>query len=76
LLESLKYVDSVVIFDTDDELISNIIDWKTDIFVIGSDYKNKRIIGSEFVNEILFFERIEQYSSTKIIGDEKNISDR
>ena len=35
--------------------------------VVGSDYKNKRVIGSEYAKQLLFFDRIDEYSSTKII---------
>jgi rfaE bifunctional protein nucleotidyltransferase chain/domain len=64
MLENLKAVDSVEIFDTDEDLI-NII--KTcDIMVKGGDYKTLPIIGKEFVTVVLF-ERIDEYSSTKKI---------
>ena len=64
MLENLKAVDQVEIFDTDEDLI-NII--KTcDIMVKGGDYKTLPIIGKEFVTVVLF-ERIDDYSSTKKI---------
>jgi D-beta-D-heptose 7-phosphate kinase/D-beta-D-heptose 1-phosphate adenosyltransferase len=64
MLENLKAVDQVEIFDTDEDLI-NII--KTcDIMVKGGDYKTLPIIGKEYVTVILF-ERIDEYSSTKKI---------
>ena len=44
--------------------------------IIGSDYKNKNIIGSHLFDRIIYFERMEDYSSTKIIEHEKNISNR
>ena len=64
MLENLKAVDSVEIFDTDEDLI-NII--KTcDIMVKGGDYKTLPIIGKEFVTVVLF-DRLNDYSSTKKI---------
>lgn len=64
MLENLKAVDQVEIFDTDEDLI-NII--KTcDIMVKGGDYKTLPIIGKEYVTVVLF-ERIDEYSSTKKI---------
>ena len=66
MLENLKAVDEVKIFDTDEDLI-NII--KTcDIMVKGSDYKTLPIIGKEYI-EVVLFERIDGYSSTKKIQD-------
>jgi D-beta-D-heptose 7-phosphate kinase/D-beta-D-heptose 1-phosphate adenosyltransferase len=64
MLENLKAVDQVKIFDTDEDLI-NII--KTcDIMVKGGDYKTLPVIGKEYVTVVLF-ERIDEYSSTKKI---------
>lgn len=67
LLESIKYIDSVVGFGSDEELEKRIQEWNTEIMIVGSDYKNKSVIGSYLVNEVLFFDRIDNYSSTKII---------
>lgn len=75
-LNSIKYVNDVVIFDTDEELIKRIKDYSPDIMVIGSDYKNKPIIGSEYVKKIVYFERIEDLSTTNILTYGKNIGDR
>jgi cytidyltransferase-like protein len=75
-LESIKYIGSVVGFGTDEELEEQIKLWKPDYMIIGSDYKNKRIIGSQFTKQLLFFDRIENYSSTKIISYDKNFSNR
>lgn len=66
MLENLKAVDEVKIFDTDEDLI-NII--KTcDIMVKGGDYNHLPIIGKEFI-EVVLFNRIDEYSSTKKIQD-------
>lgn len=75
-LESIKYVNSVVGFGSDEELEEQIKLWKPDYMIVGSDYKNKRIIGSQFSKQLLFFDRIENYSSTKIISHDKNFSNR
>jgi len=75
-LKSIRYVDSVVGFGSDEELEKQIKLWEPDYMIVGSDYKNKRVIGSQFTKELLFFDRIENYSSTKIISYDKNISNR
>lgn len=67
ILQSLKYIDLVYIFDSDNELVSLIKDIKPDIMIVGSDWKNDKIIGSEYARELRFFERIERYSTTKLI---------
>ena len=72
LLAALKSVDRVDVFDTDEELVNLIRDYKPDIMVKGSDYKGKPIIGSEFCKEIKFYDRLEKYSTTNKIQDIAN----
>jgi len=67
MLQSLKYVDRVCTFDTDQELEHIIQTVGPDIMVKGSDYRGSAIIGQEYIPRIEFFERIHEYSSTKAI---------
>jgi D-beta-D-heptose 7-phosphate kinase/D-beta-D-heptose 1-phosphate adenosyltransferase len=67
LLAALKSVDEVFVFDTDDELRSLI--QACDIMVKGSDYRNKPIVGQEICKQIVFFERLNGYSTTNKIQD-------
>lgn len=68
-LFALKSVDRVEIFDTDQELINLIKEYDPDVMVKGSDYRNKPIIGSEHCKKIMFYDRLEQYSTTSKIQD-------
>lgn len=65
LLENLKAVDEVQIFDTDQDLIDIIS--RCDVMVKGGDYKTLPIIGKDNIAEIVLFDRIDEYSSTKKI---------
>jgi cytidyltransferase-like protein len=65
-LESLKGVEKVYIFDTDEELEELIKYSMADYHVIGEEYREKPIIGSKFSREIIFFPLVEGYSTTKI----------
>lgn len=67
LMENLKAVDEVKIFNSDEELIDIISTYKPDVMVIGSDWRLKKIIGGEFAGEIKFFERVNNESTTKTI---------
>lgn len=67
-------ISAVFIFDSDQQLIDTIQLVKPDIMVIGIEYKDKKIIGLEYVKEIIFFERIEGYSTTEIINKNGNNS--
>lgn len=70
-LDSIKFVDSVVSFSTDEELISRIKEFGPDLMVIGSDYRGENIIGSEYIPQIVFFDRIPNKSTTNIIQYEE-----
>jgi D-beta-D-heptose 7-phosphate kinase/D-beta-D-heptose 1-phosphate adenosyltransferase len=70
-LYSLKYVNSVVTFGNDDELINNIKEYSPDIMVIGNDYNYHSIIGIEYIPLVKFFPKIEGKSTTKILSYSK-----
>jgi D-beta-D-heptose 7-phosphate kinase/D-beta-D-heptose 1-phosphate adenosyltransferase len=66
-MNSIKYVNSSVSFSTDEELCDRIKEWNADIIIVGNDYKDKKVIGSHLVKEVIFFDKIDGHSSTKII---------
>lgn len=71
-LMQIKGVSNVVIFHTDEMLRNQIELYKPNIFVIGGDYRNKPIIGGNHAEEIRFFDRIPNLSTTKILNNTKN----
>jgi D-beta-D-heptose 7-phosphate kinase/D-beta-D-heptose 1-phosphate adenosyltransferase len=76
LIESLVFVDSVVGFGSDEELENEVKVWGPKYIIVGSDYRDKKVIGSQYCEQVLFFDRIGNYSSTNIIRNEKNLSGR
>jgi rfaE bifunctional protein nucleotidyltransferase chain/domain len=70
-ISSIRFVDSVVPFDSDDELINRICEWKPDVMVIGDDYQYEQIIGVDYVSKVEFFKRIKEISTTKILENGK-----
>ena len=67
-LRSIKYIDDVVAFSSEDALIANIKRYSPDIILIGDDYIGKRVVGGEFAKQIIYFPRYGGLSSSKIIG--------
>ena len=53
MLESIKYIDRVVVFQTSSELRAMISYFRPDIMVVGTDYKDKEVIGSEFTKSFI-----------------------
>jgi D-beta-D-heptose 7-phosphate kinase/D-beta-D-heptose 1-phosphate adenosyltransferase len=74
-MSSIKYVDSVTSFGSDEELENRIKEYDADIIVIGDDYKYKPIIGVEYVERVLFFPKVLDKSTTLILND-KDFSNR
>lgn len=67
LMSALKWVDAVKVFDSDIELINIIREYEPDIMVKGSDWFGKRIVGQEYAKDIIFYDRIDDESTTKTI---------
>lgn len=66
LLENLKSVDEVKVFDSELELVNIIKEYQPDTMVKGSDYRGTAVVGEEFCGEIVFLER-DEYSTTRKI---------
>jgi D-beta-D-heptose 7-phosphate kinase/D-beta-D-heptose 1-phosphate adenosyltransferase len=65
-LSSIKYIDVVVPFASDDELEHYICEIEPDFMLIGDDYRDKPIIGSIFIKEIIYITRDGKSSSDLI----------
>jgi cytidyltransferase-like protein len=74
MMESITYVHSVVGFGSDEELEDQIREWNPKYMIVGSDYRDKKVIGSHLVEQVLFFDKIDGFSTTKILEYDKNIS--
>jgi D-beta-D-heptose 7-phosphate kinase/D-beta-D-heptose 1-phosphate adenosyltransferase len=68
ILRGFKFVKQTYFFGDDETLCSIMRLISPHIMVIGSDYKDKPIIGREYVKEIIFFDRIEGFSTTNILN--------
>jgi len=67
LLNNLKAVDEVKIFNNEFELEIIIQNYKPDIMIVGSDWKGKIVIGSKYAKQLIFFDRKIDESTTKTI---------
>ncbi len=66
LLQSLKYVDRVIIFNESTPL-RLIEELRPDIVVKGGDYAKADVVGNE-IAEVLIFNTVEGYSTTKTLN--------
>ena len=66
VLSALRCVDEVVLFSSDSELVEKIRASRAELIVVGSDYIDKNVIGSD-VCPVQFFQKVPDISSTSII---------
>jgi len=70
MLECLKFVDWVKLFDSKQELISIIEEYKPDVYVKGSDWKHdKGSTAEQYCKQVIYYDRVADYSTTKTIQD-------
>ena len=72
MLKSIRYIDDVVSFGSDEELELKVLLSKAEFIVVGTDYENKKVIGSQHVKEVKFYRKIDGYSTTKILESSIN----
>lgn len=67
LLQNLRSVDAVEVFNSDEELTQIVKNYSPDIMIVGSDYQDKTVIGSQHAKRLEFYCRTTPHSSTKIL---------
>ena len=70
-LESLKAIDKVMAFNNREHLEWLVSSVSPDIIVVGSDWRGKEIVGGDHAREIIYFDRIGNYSTTDILLNER-----
>ena len=64
MVEGCKYVDEVVLYHTEEDLLNILKDIEPDIRILGSDYKNTTFTGQELPIEIYYHNREHNWSSS------------
>lgn len=67
MLLNIKAVDEVEIFGSAEELALWVKQIRPYVMVVGSDYKDKKVIGSEWARHLIFFDKIDGISTTNTI---------
>jgi D-beta-D-heptose 7-phosphate kinase/D-beta-D-heptose 1-phosphate adenosyltransferase len=66
MIKSLRFVDEVVTFSSEEELITSISAYSPHFIVVGDEYRGS-VIGEEHCKEVLFFPRTPGFSTTNIL---------
>ena len=73
ILNSIRYVDEVIHYNTEKELLDIVKNFKYDVRVIGSDYRGIDFTGKSIEKEVYYHERAHRYSLTDL---KKRISEQ
>jgi len=65
-LESLKYVDQIELYETEEDLMFLLNKIKPDVRILGTDYKNKDFTGQKLNIEIFYHERNHSWSTSEL----------
>ncbi len=68
MLSSLRDVDIVMLFDSTEELINIMKEYKPDVYVKGSDWKHdKGSTAGQYCKQVIYYDRVGDYSTTNTI---------
>jgi rfaE bifunctional protein nucleotidyltransferase chain/domain len=74
ILESIRYVDEVVVFSSEIEMCDKLVEKNVDLIIIGDEYIGRKITGSNLCN-VEFFTKIPNLSTTSIVNKINPIGD-
>ena len=79
MVSAIKYVDEVVSYDTESDLVQLLKEIRPDVRIIGADHKGKKFTGHELPIEIHYNSRDHEWSTTNlrklVYKTEKHIMD-
>ena len=81
ILKSIKYVNEVIHYNTEEELLDLLKSFDYDVRILGSDYNipGKKYTGSDLSKPVYFHDRGTKYSATDLkqrIADQVSIQDK
>lgn len=65
-LEACKYVDEIVVYATEKDLLDILLSYPIDIRILGDEYKDKKFTGHELEMELYFNSRKHSFSTSEL----------
>ena len=79
MLQAVKYIDEIIIYETEEDLYNILKEMKPDIRINGIDWQNKKFTGQDLEMHYYFHRRSHNWSTTnlreRIYAAEKKIRD-
>ena len=66
MVDGCKYVDEIILYHTEDDLLKILKELNPDVRILGSDYRNKTFTGQELPIRIYYHERSHGWSSSAL----------
>jgi glycerol-3-phosphate cytidylyltransferase len=66
MLEGTRYIDEIVLYNTEEDLYELLKKLKPDVRIIGADWKGKEFTGSDLPIPVFFNSRNHNYSTTEL----------
>lgn len=73
-LSAVKYVDEIIPYTTEEELMTILLNYKIDIRILGEEYEGKEFTGKNIPMEYHFNMRTHNYSSTELKNRIKSLA--
>ena len=67
MLSAIKYINGITYFDSASDLENVIKLYDPDVIVVGSDWRGKTVVGEQYAKEVVFFDRVGDYSTTNLL---------
>lgn len=65
-LVACKYVDEIVVYDTEADLLNVLLSKPIDVRILGEEYEHKDFTGKDLGQDLVFNKRRHSYSSTEL----------
>ena len=66
---SIKYIDAVYTYQTEEDLLDLITFWKPDVRILGEDYIGRKYTGDDLPQQVVYTSRAHGWSTTKLKND-------
>ena len=65
-LEAVKYIDEIIIYDSEDDLYELLKKINPDVRILGTDYKNKKFTGQNLNIKTYYHKRNHNFSTSNL----------
>jgi len=66
MVNAIRYVDEVVLYDTEIDLVELLIRLNPDVRIVGADWQNKKFTGHNLLIPVVFNTRNHNYSTSEL----------